>query len=476
MADVTPKEFFEARNASVVAAAGCGKTELICKAVACSTKLQLVLTHTNAGVQAIKDRFKKLGISNRLYQVETIAGWCLKFTTAYPQLSETPLTEIMPDFPSVYDGMLRFLQTDSGQSIIKASYQSAYIDEYQDCTYKQHTVAVSLATIMPVRIVGDPLQAIFNFGDKRDRLANWESEVTTSFPILGELTHPWRWESSSPELGEWLTRARVELNKTNSIKLSSLPRSVDWYQWTSKKKGSEMTDKQTMAMHVIAKYWSSNLAICKQPQQVTYLSRRTGGKFQPLEEIYSKTMENLVAAIVATSGPRKILAILNLFDECCTKGDVSKEFRTIFKKVAAGSSDFNRITKNVELIPICQNAVRGGITEVLELIDKMQGFRSVKVYRREMFRECIQLLRQHREAPNEPIEKLVWKRQHQRSLFGRKTAKNQISRTLIVKGLEFDTCSVLDPHNLSVNDFYVAITRPRKKLIIVHDNERINFN
>lgn len=49
-------QFARAQRAVVVAPPGCGKTELIARAVGCcpSDSKQLVLTHTHAGVDAIR--------------------------------------------------------------------------------------------------------------------------------------------------------------------------------------------------------------------------------------------------------------------------------------------------------------------------------------------------------------------------------------------------------------------------------------
>jgi len=71
----------------VLAAAGCGKTELIAKSVARSSGRQLVLTHTNAGVEAILRRLRHWGVGSQRAAVDTLDGWCLKYVSSYPALS-----------------------------------------------------------------------------------------------------------------------------------------------------------------------------------------------------------------------------------------------------------------------------------------------------------------------------------------------------------------------------------------------------
>ena len=77
-----------AERASVVAPAGCGKTELIVRAVeATPSGRALVLTHTHAGVRALRERLARRGVRRDCARVDTIAGWCLRMAAAYPARS-----------------------------------------------------------------------------------------------------------------------------------------------------------------------------------------------------------------------------------------------------------------------------------------------------------------------------------------------------------------------------------------------------
>lgn len=68
-------------SALITAPAGHGKTEMIADMVNASKKRQLVLTHTNAGVDAIINRFRKKKIKNDKYEVTTIAGFIPNYTS-----------------------------------------------------------------------------------------------------------------------------------------------------------------------------------------------------------------------------------------------------------------------------------------------------------------------------------------------------------------------------------------------------------
>jgi superfamily I DNA/RNA helicase len=75
-----------AERGSVIAPAGCGKTEIIIRAAASLRRGRaLILTHTHAGVNALRDRLKRLQVDRSRVHVATIAGWCLRYATAYPK-------------------------------------------------------------------------------------------------------------------------------------------------------------------------------------------------------------------------------------------------------------------------------------------------------------------------------------------------------------------------------------------------------
>ncbi len=72
---------------TVTAPAGCGKTHLISQALArhAGPKPILVLTHTNAGVAALRSRLDKAGVRPSYYRLTTIDGWCMRLLTLFPK-------------------------------------------------------------------------------------------------------------------------------------------------------------------------------------------------------------------------------------------------------------------------------------------------------------------------------------------------------------------------------------------------------
>ena len=216
------KKLSTADRCSVIAPAGCGKTELIIKAIKLATKPRvLVLTHTNAGVSVLRQRIAKNKISQDSAQVDTIARWCLRYARAYPKMSE--LKHRNPkgkEWDAIYDNTETLLKSKTIRSVVEASYDAVYVDEYQDCAMKQHKVVMALAELLPCRVLGDPLQGIFGFAGAN---LSWKQDVEAVFNQAIELKTPWRWKDKKPELGQWLIELRNKLIQGEAINLKESP-------------------------------------------------------------------------------------------------------------------------------------------------------------------------------------------------------------------------------------------------------------
>ena len=70
----------------VVSPAGCGKTHLIFDAITRNSdpKPILVLTHTNAGVAALRGRLNRAGVKPSTYRLSTIDGWAIRIISTFP--------------------------------------------------------------------------------------------------------------------------------------------------------------------------------------------------------------------------------------------------------------------------------------------------------------------------------------------------------------------------------------------------------
>lgn len=129
------------RRGSIIAAAGCGKTEQIARATALSDGRRLILTHTHAGVDALKARLKKRSVPDNKYRIDTIAGWSLRFAASFPLRSGLEITNPSDDdWNTVYECAAKVIESGALSGILNASYTGLFVDEYQDCTQDRKSV------------------------------------------------------------------------------------------------------------------------------------------------------------------------------------------------------------------------------------------------------------------------------------------------------------------------------------------------
>ena len=206
----------------VVAPAGCGKTELISTALTrhMGPKPILVLTHTNAGVVALRSRLDRARVPTSRYRLATLDGWALRLATMFPVRSSFPAeVPARPNYPRIREAAIRLLKAGHIADALTASYAHLLVDEYQDCSIRQHCIVYYAAHSLPTCALGDPMQAIFGFSTD-DPLAEWERYVCGFFPKAGELDRPWRWINAKSEpLGEWLLDVRRKLQARTPIDL-----------------------------------------------------------------------------------------------------------------------------------------------------------------------------------------------------------------------------------------------------------------
>jgi DNA helicase-2/ATP-dependent DNA helicase PcrA len=182
-------------------------------------KPALVLTHTNAGVASLRGRLNRLAVPPKTYRLLTIDGWAMRVVNMFPARSAhdpSKLSDAAVDYRAVRDAAWKLLKAGHIGDVLEASYDRLIVDECQDCSIRQLAIIYYAAHALPTAALGDPMQAIFGFGD--DPLAHWEDHVLKCFPLAGELTTPWRWVNAGTEqFGRWLLEVRERLMRREPI-------------------------------------------------------------------------------------------------------------------------------------------------------------------------------------------------------------------------------------------------------------------
>lgn len=450
----------------VIAPAGYGKTHLIALAVKAGSNRQLILTHTFAGVNSIKSKMTKLGVPSSRYQVDTIASWSLRLCLAYPKTSgwkvENPTSK---EWNKLYESCRGLLGKEFIRHVIASTYSGVYVDEYQDCSDLQHTLVCALADFLPCRILGDPMQAIFDFADKP---VDWDASIYPHFECLGQLETPWRWDNAgAPELGAWLKAARATLQSGQKVNLNAaLPKGVKRIsvdpQFLSAKQYSLLCEFLGDDATVIALHGGD-----QQSKNKTHLLARTmAGKFSSIEEVEGKDLFSFINKLQSAKSVKAgFLLALEFAKKCFTgvdkalaagtkKGEVAKQIRTTkYPLVLAAANQYlNEPSSHNLRYFFC--AVRDNP--------------ETSTYRRDLLNRFMNILKIH--VDGEATTLLESAHSYQRELrhTGRPLRhKKLIGTTLLVKGLEYDHAILLDADSLELKELYVALTRGSKSLTII---------
>ena len=492
--------YIKCHRGLLIAPAGHGKTTAIadCIMQCPDESCHLILTHTHAGIASLRTKFKNKKVPRNKYQIDTITGFAQRYVLSLEGDRELPPIEEKSYFPTVVQHCTKLMSSAAIQLIIKASYNGVFVDEYQDCTTEQHEMIIALAKNLPLHVMGDPLQGIFSF--EKTPLVDFERDLA-DFQIFNHLKYPWRWYKTNEELGEQILFMRQCLESHKPILLDKI-----------KCKGVEVVFYSTPTdlhdnsfLKVVRSTIKRNIDNSFLIIYPSYDEPLKNGKVQPRGTL--KDRINLKIAIDYGYNFRMIDAIdSSRFYSCSKKiDDFIYSCRTKHK------------IQKVKFLYDLMKAMHFGVSAMNDWIDRDNNrIKQKRDKERKAKGEKLQLLSAMLEDnPNLPnlmmvfdyVYSLIRNKCHFKELYceikrasdiaisdhitmyeamsrlkndirhtGRKIEGRCIGTTLLTKGLEFDTVVLYEAHKfVDAKNFYVAISRARKKLIIITSESHILF-
>lgn len=448
------------QNSFLISPAGYGKTFFISESVKSESDASkvLILTHTNAGIEAIKSRLIKENVPTKKYSLSTIASWCLKYTTAFFVDSEfSNIDPVGNDWNQVYPAMEKILNLRNVKEIISSTYSKIYVDEYQDCTSIQNQIIIMLSKFISCTVVGDPLQGIFEFG--KEKLVEMIPILTSeSFVRLKDLDTPWRWKNANNDLlGNWLIDVRNKLETGVQIDLQHAPPCVNYLQLTPA--------NQRLACQNFLGVSESVVAIHSFPNLCHSAARNLGGRYQSMDEIEGKDLMKFCLDLESSQSSEKVLAIIKICCDIATT--VSTELRPYILKIQQ-NQPINSLRKYPNLtLKILDYLHDSKVSKVKSLIDEILSINNVKVFRKELWIDLNRTIDLYETGSYSSLSKAAWHVRNNLRFSSKYKFSKTISRTLLIKGMEFDNAILLDADALDKKNFYVAITRGTKSLTIL---------
>ena len=450
---------------SVTAPAGCGKTHLIAKAVTHHQdgKPILVLTHTNAGVAALRRRLDQMGVTPRRYRISTIDGWAMRLISTFPTRSghHVKLLELRNpavDYPSIRSAAINLLQNGHISNILRATYSRLIVDEYQDCSILQHRVIAFAADTLPTSVLGDPMQAIFGFGT--DRLAAWETEVCSDFPLKKELSTPWRWiNADAKPLGVWLLDQRKKLLDNQPLDLRSAPSSVNWIELD----GTDDHQRRLRAARVTLSVEHASVMIIGEstsPDSQRQFASQTPGAVT----VEAVDLRDLLAFADAFALFRSdALERLARFGQSVIRNARAADLVRRVGSLTSGTARKPPSALERAAVEFVSTPSYGRAADVLVKISDQTGASS---HRPAVLQACVRALRLCEGSSQLSFHQASVKIREQYRMMGRSLPRRGVGSTLLLKGLEADAAVILDADNMNSRNLYVAMTRGSRLLTV----------
>jgi AAA domain len=451
-----------ARSASgfVESPAGCGKTEAIVRTVShyCDG-CQLVLTHTHAGVDALRERFKDHRVARAKYHVDTIAGWSWGWVRMYPSNARYIGPTDIADWSRVYSAMRQLLQKDFVRSGILNSYRGIIVDEYQDCTVPMHQLIVELKRLLPCRVLGDELQGVFGFRD--DALVTW-ADVRAEFASdLGALDTPHRWIKAGHELlGRWLLNNRALFRQEREPDYGNSPISCHTtrYAELSRQLVRTIYEKQGRVCIIGPKMRRLPAGI-----ETALVNQR----FRVLEPNDLTALRELIETLAQGQQSDKAIGIIEFFKAAF--GGFADYEQSFFHSILTQRTQ--RVRRG-DRKTLCDKHTEGATPRLLlDLLAYAARRDDMPCKLKDSVSALSCILEQHVESGVD-LRTLyageISKRQYQ----SRSKVHRCIGSTLLVKGLEFDHAIVVRAPNWqkswgNYKDLYVALTRGAKSATVL---------
>jgi DNA helicase-2/ATP-dependent DNA helicase PcrA len=508
------QSFVDNDKSLLIAPAGYGKTFTIVESLKYTTGKQLILTHTHAGIASIKDKLKEANVKSELYKVETISGFFQRYYHAfYSEITHSDEVQSSSEYHSFILNKAKELFTSSIiKTVINSSYNGLFVDEYQDCTIKQHTVIMELSKVLPTRILGDPLQGIFEFGEP---LVNFDRDLS-EFVKFPELATPFRWykEGNNKALGDLIKSFRKPLLNGDSIDVKMQAQSGFY---VIQVKGDDINDPRSFYREKLIGLISNkkanpdfdNLLIItpEYTEVVNGKSIKRGGvadrasilskvdyshSITPIEAIDEKTFYKLASDIDGCinslkSSKKPIKKIYDIFCKLFNKSSPKKSKNVglndwfhipsksdnkdygIKRKIGNNKITAERFIKHIDNFTKDPN-----VMTMYKLFMFIKSDLKLKKTRRiELLYSILKSLKESSLDNSSVLTAMV---EHKNIIrrVGRRADGKCIGTTLLTKGLEFDTVAILDAHKFECpKHLYVALTRCCKNLIIFTASETL---
>lgn len=468
----TATKALEVAPCSIEIPAGTGKTQVLAAAVAVAAeqgRRSLVLTHTNAGVEAIRKRLRLFGVELSSVRVETITSWAFSLAGAYSDLAQVVVPEV-PDWGNSNDyvrGAAMVASARAVKDVLSISFDVLLVDEYQDCTVVHHEFVEALTGAIPVAILlGDRLQAVFGF---LPGLSEWDTHVTPRYPGLAVPIEAHRWRGHNEDLGQWLLDIRPLLVEKQDFNISQ--HSVRGLSWSA-----DLSPANIAAIaHSFRDFDETVLLIDKWSQDTAAHASRLGGSYSVLEDVAGRFMVSQLSGLPSEGDPRLAWWFAQFAKQCLVGlGGID---RPVLQRLERGETVAHYSRLGLEPVLAALEALQASptYTDIGVAARALRAANGVRPFRWEAWNDSLTAIAMAAQGGDPVLENLGKLRERLRR-GGRRSGSRIAATPLLVKGLEFDHVIIANLAKLTdPRILYVALSRARKSVTVVGASPRVRL-
>jgi len=317
-----------------------------------------------------------------------------------------------------------------------------------------------LAAVLPCRVLGDPLQSVFAKVNKGDALP-WTA-VEKTFPLLGELTIPYRWMGKNEPLGRWLLEIRATLLKGGEIDL----RGVGCIRFVkcepARQALTECLEKMNVGKETV-------VGLFQRREQCHFLAGNLQNRYVVFEDAHAEDLMAWAHKIDASKGAKRVQTLYEFAQKWLTripKALVDPVVQCIMEGKPTRAKRPDLVHLASVLVTVRDNNDPKAIVLVLDAflgLDEKPMFKGREIWsglRRAALESCA-------EAQN-PIHDASWRHRDHIRRNGRRPAPRCLATPLLVKGLEFDHAMILNAADFpDAEALYVSLTRACKTMTVL---------
>ena len=312
------------------------------------------------------------------------------------------------------------------------------------------------------------------FGFRGESIVDFsDSSFATFRDNCQTLETPWRWNNAGKaSLGRDLSSIRskllsstaINLNDYQDIKVIIAPESDYARKGTTYKREiyNALRNNSVLLIHPTSEAIEARIKFIQQFPMLMMV-----------ESIDDKSFYSSCASFDSSIGYPLIANIVNVMRKIGTKSKIDIWFKETGHLKNKRSAKEQQIRGRLETI-INQLLSRKSYSNILLLIEAIEGLPNVKIYRKDFLQDICKSLKEAERFGISATESIERNRNLLRQK-GRKIQGKGIGTTLLTKGLEFDTVVVLNAHRFTdKRHLYVALTRCCKQLIIISNSNILN--